>query len=467
MIISGIGRTSMLASLAVAFAASVTWATEVREILPDTVFIGSAIVSGDGSRVAFTRSDGLSMQVFLASTDGSEIRQLTQFVDSAPLRLESISELGNSVAFTKPVSGVTQIFIATEAGYVSQLTSRSRPSTQPRLNADGSRIFFQRDSLNAPGVYVMDGFGGGAELVSSSPGFVDVDLGNTGQAGDRIGGTVTTRVGDVGAIFPVSIERDGTDLPLWTLGVGLDPPRLSADEQWFVSATALGPNLATLQVSRRDLSSSWLLEVQALSLRVLGISNDGSRLLVNIDGSIQYTPAVEYVPTPAIDFPYPVSSVTASYDLSVLAASRRQGNSNLGLWVVLHSPARVETPRDVFGMDTIPIGFVSVPDRNREYIAAASSGTSPGTRLGDGRVVPLNSTRLAFLSSRPSSPNFVGFRGRLDATGRASGEIREVVRHLRIERSIYLAFVVLDPQAPLGIVRISEAARIHLAPAEG
>ena len=90
----------------------------------------------------------------------------------------------------------------------------------------------------------------------------------------------------------------------------------------------------------------------------------------------------------------------------------------------------------------------------KTYVSAASFSPRPGFTLA-GKWIPLNMDGL-FLASLTQPSVFLNFSGYLDAAGRATPSIRiPNVAGLRGLR-IFLATLVLDPQAQGGIALVSK-----------
>jgi hypothetical protein len=109
---------------------------------------------------------------------------------------------------------------------------------------------------------------------------------------------------------------------------------------------------------------------------------------------------------------------------------------------------------------SVPVRFLSPGDAGLVAIGAASLDRHPGTMLPapDGRVVPLVMDALFTFSTNPLNPVFLGFSGVLGPGGVYDGASIDVppLPFLHGERA-YVAFVVLDPTAPIGIGTISRA----------
>jgi hypothetical protein len=418
----------------------------VRQILPDTEEIGSALVSRDGSRVAFTRTISGTTEIFLANADGSELHGITSFGDFGSLSLESISANGSAVAFTKSVRGVQQIFVATADGALRQLTTANVASTQPRMNGAADRIYFRRPN----GVYTMSGLGAEVRQLSTLP----ATLGQTGDAGDRIGGRFTGRLNRQNMDVLVDFEWSGSSRFL-SLPAQSGPPLLAPSELQFVVPFGAG-DVWTEFVNGGYAGPLFFIEWPVT--RLVGVRPDVSRTIVEADGRI--VEGSLYDPSWTVFDPgFPVGGASASDDLGVIACSRVSGSGRLGLWVLdQREPAiHIDAPTRMWTGGQTDVWFNSPDDPGKRYVAAASFGRSPGTALADGRVVPLNSDRLAAFSASPDNGVFVGFRGRLDSAGAALGEVRLPADWRLSGRVIWLAFVVWDPEAPGRVVRISRA----------
>jgi hypothetical protein len=104
---------------------------------------------------------------------------------------------------------------------------------------------------------------------------------------------------------------------------------------------------------------------------------------------------------------------------------------------------------------TVPVRFFSPTDAGKAVVGAAAFGRNVGITLPDTRIFPLNNDALFAFSTMPN-PVFVSFAGTLDANGVYDGAMVNVPPFASAEGVfIYLAFVVLDPAAPLGIGTIS------------
>lgn len=121
---------------------------------------------------------------------------------------------------------------------------------------------------------------------------------------------------------------------------------------------------------------------------------------------------------------------------------------------------RVVDERNMWGVNgpargalfSLHVRFASHP--GKAYVSAASFSPRPGFTLA-GKWIPLNIDGL-FQASLTQPSIFLNFTGFLDATGRATPSIRipnaTALRGLRI----FLATMVLDPQAPGGIAQVSQ-----------
>ncbi|MBI1853505.1 MAG: hypothetical protein HYR85_24475 [Planctomycetes bacterium] len=429
----------------------------IREIVPDGERITNAIVSGDGSHVVFTRKVGGATQVFSAATDGSDIRGLTAFTTDSFTRIGSVSDDGTLVAFVRVTNGGSQIFVATSTGVVRQLTFGPATYEQPRMNADGSRIFFVGG--NPGGVLCMNGLGADRRLVSYSPAYAQ--LGNCGHAGNRVGGVVSGFAGDVGFRVTQSIEYSGRDRVL-PFDYRYSTPLLSDDEAWF-AATTPDPFGTRLDLVASDRSTATSLVFSSPAVKLAQLSADGSRALLEIDGAVGISSTSSAEPWLVAAPSFPVGDATASNDLSVIAYSHARAGQLHGLWVLRRDATSTDVAvhRDD-DFTVVDFTFSAPGDRGREYVAALSSATSPGRVLADGRVVPLDASLGGRATAGLNRHRISGFRGFLDASGQAHGAVLLANPPSGDAPPFYfpvhfnVAFVILDPSAPLGIARISE-----------
>jgi hypothetical protein len=105
-----------------------------------------------------------------------------------------------------------------------------------------------------------------------------------------------------------------------------------------------------------------------------------------------------------------------------------------------------------------PVYFSSPNDAGKLFVLAASFSTQPGIPVG-ARAVPLVPDAL-FAVSRTVPALFQGFTGVLNGRGQTTGRIAIPALSVLRGTVVYVAGVVVDPAAPLGIGTISNAERI-------
>jgi hypothetical protein len=107
--------------------------------------------------------------------------------------------------------------------------------------------------------------------------------------------------------------------------------------------------------------------------------------------------------------------------------------------------------------EVVPLRFISSPtDAGKIVVGAAAFGRSPGILLPDMRIVPLNNDALLTFSTTPLNGVFLNFAGVLDVNGVFDGAAIFVPPIQALHGFVlYVAYVVLDPAAPLGIGTIS------------
>ncbi|MBK8977429.1 MAG: N-acetylmuramoyl-L-alanine amidase [Planctomycetes bacterium] len=140
-----------------------------------------------------------------------------------------------------------------------------------------------------------------------------------------------------------------------------------------------------------------------------------------------------------VNLGFPLETVTsASLRASLMARALR----------FLLEPRALQAPADV-RLGTIAPLAVDVPAyAGRTYLLAASLGTSPGTLLPGGQLLPLNADGLFSVSLDPASPVFLGFLGALDAQGRASAGFFAPPIPLLLGQRFYFSGLVLAQHTP-------------------
>lgn len=109
-------------------------------------------------------------EIYSMNLDGTETRQLTtQGINQGT----SITADGRNIAFESDRTGVSQVFIMRYDGsHQTQLTSNSRPSTQPAISGDGSKIVFVRsvDFITPSDIYIMNSDGSNPTVIPNTSG---------------------------------------------------------------------------------------------------------------------------------------------------------------------------------------------------------------------------------------------------------------------------------------------------------
>jgi hypothetical protein len=103
------------------------------------------------------------------------------------------------------------------------------------------------------------------------------------------------------------------------------------------------------------------------------------------------------------------------------------------------------------------IRIESGTDAGSVYLAAFSTGTSPGITLGDGRNIPLNPDSIFLLSLNPANGTFLNTIGVLDANGQAEVGIQTPANPGLVGATFFAAFVEINGINPLVIGTISPA----------
>jgi len=173
----------------------------------------------------------------------------------------------------------------------------------------------------------------------------------------------------------------------------------------------------------------------------LTVTRDGLRALV-ATGSNNTTPQLREV-----DVQNPSAPQVTSR--TVLRFNRYNQILSFGE-VHAYGPATIGT--------SYPVYFSSPNDAGKLLLLAASFSPRPGIPLGK-RMIPLVPDAL-FAMSRTVPAWFQGFTGVLDSRGQATGRIAIPALPGLRGTAVYVAGVVIDPAASLGVGTISNAERI-------
>ncbi|MBK6407672.1 MAG: PD40 domain-containing protein [Holophagales bacterium] len=112
---------------------------------------GAPALSADGLRLAFTSDRGGSMQLWLASADGSRPVQLTSIV--ATNTAEAGGPDGSRLVFTSNPDGNRDIFLTTPNGREPlRLTRSPSHNTSPSWSRDGAWVYFSSNRRRIPGL---------------------------------------------------------------------------------------------------------------------------------------------------------------------------------------------------------------------------------------------------------------------------------------------------------------------------
>jgi Tol biopolymer transport system component len=123
--------------------------------------------SPDGKRVAFVSTRRGPMELWLANSDGSGVRQLTQIGGVGFPINPAWSPDGNKIVFALRNKGLTNIAESDlRNGTIKQLTSGSTRSYNPMYSSDGQYLYFISDSGGIDRIWRMpaDGRGRGEQM---------------------------------------------------------------------------------------------------------------------------------------------------------------------------------------------------------------------------------------------------------------------------------------------------------------
>ena len=121
--------------------------------------------SPDGTKIAFSRSDGRRYQIIVMNADGTDPKEITQGDNSASDAAWSPD--GRRIAFTRCSAGSCDIYVMNaDGGGEERLTHGERPGEQdPTWSPDGRRIAF----ADIGGIFVMNADGQDWTSVTDGP----------------------------------------------------------------------------------------------------------------------------------------------------------------------------------------------------------------------------------------------------------------------------------------------------------
>ena len=139
--------------------------TERRRLTRDPAEEFDPAWSPDGTKIAFSRSDGGRYQIFVMNADGTDPVQITYGDNSASDAAWSPD--GSRIAFTRCSAGACDIYVMNaDGGGVRKLTHEERPSEQdPTWSPDGDRLAF----AEIAGIFVINAEGRDPQRVTDGP----------------------------------------------------------------------------------------------------------------------------------------------------------------------------------------------------------------------------------------------------------------------------------------------------------
>jgi Tol biopolymer transport system component len=143
-------------------------ASGLREFHPD--------FSPDGQRLAFCSSrSGESVEIWLASADGSNAQQLTRG-PGVQQQFPAWSPKGDRLAFNSNADGVMNIWVINvDGGAPRRLTDEPGQHTRPTWSRSGEWVYFSSARPEGRAIWRVPSHGGRAERVTSTGGAFGVE----------------------------------------------------------------------------------------------------------------------------------------------------------------------------------------------------------------------------------------------------------------------------------------------------
>lgn len=157
--------------LRVPLAAKSDSGSRVTALLSSTQQDSAPAYSPDGAQVAFQSLRSGSQEIWIASTDGQSLRQLTSFngFTGSPVWASK----GGQIVFDSRTSGHSHIFsIPAQGGSARQLTFGDANDIVPRWSADDRSIYFRSNRGGRWQLWKMPATGGPAQPVTSDDGMI-------------------------------------------------------------------------------------------------------------------------------------------------------------------------------------------------------------------------------------------------------------------------------------------------------
>jgi len=144
--------------------------TGLRRLTADVAFDAFPAWSPDGKRIAFTRANAVSADIYVMNADGSTLRNLTAS-PSDKNGDAAWSPDGRRIAFASNRRGTFEIWVMNANGTgVRQLTALPQDANHPVWSPDGKRIAFSTPAPVPGAIYVMNADGTGVRKLFSEDG---------------------------------------------------------------------------------------------------------------------------------------------------------------------------------------------------------------------------------------------------------------------------------------------------------
>jgi eukaryotic-like serine/threonine-protein kinase len=141
---------------------------DAEQLTSDEAFVESLDMDLNGERLVISSDRGGSQDLWLAKSDGTDMRQIT--ADRGPESTPRFSPDGRHIAFNSYRRGNYDIFVVpTDGGPAVQLTHDPMPDQSPAWSPDGGMIAFYGGRDDGVNAFVVPATGGETRRITKGP----------------------------------------------------------------------------------------------------------------------------------------------------------------------------------------------------------------------------------------------------------------------------------------------------------